>query len=267
MRTRIASLIISIFLCRSVLHAQTTVTAPGQPQTATSQQAATVLSQVQAALAGAVAVADVTLTGAAERIVGGDDETGSVTYKATGGSNRLDLSFASGTTTEIRTTTITGVSGNWIDPKGVSHPMVGHNLMTDVGWFPQFTIGGITSSSNSLLSYVGLETTDSGSVIHITAWQQLPTASTNPEPLPLHLTQTEIYVDPSTFLPSVVAYNIHPDNNALVDIPVEIHFSDYRVVNGVNIPFHVQRFLTNGLYLDLQFQNAVVNSGITINSF
>lgn len=209
---------------------------------------------------------DVTLAGTVERIAGGDDETGSVTYRAVVGSNRLDLSFSSGTLSEIRSTTTSGVSGSWIDSNGVSHSMAGHNVMTDVGWFPLFAIAGITASPYAVLSYVGPETHDGLSVIHVAAWQLIPVASGTPPVLPQHLSQMDFYLDPTTFLPDVVAFNVHPDNNALVDIPVEIHFSDYRSINGVPIPFHVQKFLNYGLYLDIQFQNAVINSGLTASS-
>lgn len=237
-----------------------------QTTSSSSAQSVSILRSAYQALTGKIAVSDVTLTGTATRTVGGDDETGSVTYRAVLGSNRLDLSFSSGTLSEIRSTTLTGVSGSWIDSNSVSHPMASHNVMTDVGWFPLFAIGSFTASPNSVFSYVGPETHDGLSVIHVAAWQLIPVASGTTPVLPQHLSQMDFYLDPTTFLPDIVAFNIHPDSNALVDIPVEIHFSDYRSINGVPISFHVQEFLNNGLYLDLQFQNAVINSGLTASS-
>ncbi len=213
-----------------------------QTTNSSSVQAVSVLQSAYNALVGKAAVNDVTLTGTVERIAGGDDETGSVTYKAIAGSNRLDLSFSSGTTSEIRSTTASGVAGSWIDSKGVSHPMAGHNLMTDSGWFPHFTIGGITSSPNSVLSYVGAETRDGLSLIHVKVWQQLPSVSGSSAILPQHLSQMDFYMDPTTFLPVLTAFNIHPDNNALLDIPTEIRYSNYQNVDGVLVPFHVQKF-------------------------
>ncbi len=69
-----------------------------------------------------------------------------------------------------------------------------------------------------------------------------------------HLTQVDFFLDSTTLLPAAITFNIHPDNNALLDLPVEIRFSDYRVVSpsGVvaglqtgavsspQIPFHIQ---------------------------
>jgi hypothetical protein len=60
-----------------------------------------------------------------------------------------------------------------------------------------------------------------------------------------------------------MTFSIHPDNNELVDIPIEVSFADYQVVSGVQVPLHVQKLLNNGLVLDLQFQNVTLNSGLT----
>ncbi len=71
-----------------------------------------------------------------------------------------------------------------------------------------------------------------------------------------HFTEVEIFLDPSTFLPVSYVYNLHPDNNALVDIPIEIRYSNYQSVAGLQIPLHVQKFINNTLAMDAQFQNA-----------
>jgi len=82
-----------------------------------------------------------------------------------------------------------------------------------------------------------------------------------------HLTQIDIFLDVSTSLPVALDFSTHPDNDAGLDIPVELLFSDYRPVNGAQIPFHVQKFLNNSLLLDLQFANAQLNSGLAASSF
>ncbi len=82
-----------------------------------------------------------------------------------------------------------------------------------------------------------------------------------------HLSQMDFFLDSTTFLPAAVTFNIHPDNNALLDIPIEVRFSDYRAVKGVQVPFHIQKFLNNGLILDLQFTTAVLNAGLGASQF
>jgi len=112
-------------------------------------------------------------------------------------------------------------------------------------------------------AYVGQETRDGASVIHVSASQPFPNLSGEIASLTQHLTQVDLYLDPTTSLPVSYVFNSHPDNNAGLDIPTEIRYSDYKNVGGVQIPFHVQKFINNTLTLDLQFQNASLNTGIT----
>jgi hypothetical protein len=229
----------------------------------TSAQAAALLSRSAAALTGSVALNDVTLTGSSEWIAGSDDETGTAAYKSTSAANRLDLALSKGTRSEIRSNATGAPSGNWIGLDGVSHAMANHNLMTDAGWFPAFAIANLISSSNTVLTYVGQETRNGASVIHISTSQLFPNLSGNPATLMQHLTQVEIYLDPTTSLPVSYVFNSHPDNNAALDIPTEIRYSNYQNVGGAQIPLHVQKYINNTLTLDLQFQNASLNTGIT----
>jgi hypothetical protein len=83
----------------------------------------------------------------------------------------------------------------------------------------------------------------------------------------VRLTLTDFFLDSTTFLPATVDFNIHPDNDMLFDIPVEIQFTNYTVVSGSKIPFHVQKFVNNTLTLDLQIQSATLNSGLSVSSF
>jgi type II secretory pathway pseudopilin PulG len=236
---------------------------------ASSLQAATLLAQSAAALVHNVALSDVTLTGTAHRIAGSDDESGTTALKAlTTGEARMDLSFPSGSRSEVVGVLNECPAGTWSGPDGVAHSVSNHNLMTDSSWFfPIFAVGRIISSGKYVLSYVGHETQNGQAVEHLTAYQ----SSTVPLPAGIptfsHLTQMDLFLDSSTLLPAALAFNIHPDNNSGLDIPVQVLFSDYRLVNGAQIPFHVQKFINNSLTLDLQFTSAVLNSGLSTNSF
>jgi hypothetical protein len=258
---RVARPVISLLLVcacfTATLLAQTTTPTP---------QPITVLQNALKALVGSTAVNDVTLTGTAERIAGSDDETGTVTYRAVATCNRLDLNLSQGTRSEVRGIGTYGPGGNWIGPDGVVHEISNHNLLTDAGWFPVFTLGNLISSANSVLTYVGTETKDGVSVIHITASQQLPNTTASIGTLWQHLTQLDIYLDASTLLPAALDFNTHPDNNAGLDIRVEFRFSDYRSAGSASVPFHVQQFFNGSLFLDVQFQTASVNSGLSSSS-
>jgi hypothetical protein len=226
-------------------------------------QAATLLSQSAVALAGSVPPKDVTLTGSAEWIAGSTDETGTAVYRAVTLANGLTLSFRDGTRNEIRSNATAVPSGTWTGLDGVSHAMAYHNLISDPGWFPAFAIENLLSSSNTVLTYVGPETRNGASVIHISASQLFPNLSGNEATVMQHLSQVDIYFDPTTSLPVSYVFNSHPDSNALLDIPTEIRYSNYQAFGGARIPLHVQRFINGTLTLDLQFQSASLNTGLT----
>ena len=259
---RISSLFLLLFFVASLSVAQTPTSS------STSSPAPSGLSVLQSsfqALTGNTTIADVTLTGSAEWIAGSDEETGTATYKATAGANRLDMTFSGGSRSEFRSSDSTGPTGAWIGLNGVSQPISNHNLLVDPGWFPIFTLGNIISSGNSVLVYIGRETRNDVSVIHLRSSQQFPNVAANSSSIYPHLTQIDIYLDSSTLLPVSYLFNDHPDNNAAADISTEIRYSDYRNVSGSQVPFHLQKFINNSLTVDIQVQNASLNTGVTIS--
>ena len=236
------------------------------PQTSTPQgTSSTFLQSSINALAGSATVVDVTLSGTARRIAGSDDEIGSVTLRAlSSGATRLDFDFPSGPRTELKTFVSNVPAGSWSGPDGVAHPIANHNLVNDWGWFPLFTCLALAHTKTSVVSLIGSDTRNGESVVHLSASQQFPTLAGNGGSLMQHLSQIEIFLDATALLPASIAYNIHPDDNALIDIPVELQFSDYRNVSGSQFSFHVQKFINNSLVLDLQFQDAALNTGATV---
>jgi len=238
-----------------------------QQTASTDPQAAAAVQKALAALSSATTLTDATLSGTARRIAGSDDETGTAILKITAaGSCRLDLTLPSGARSEVRTASSSGPAGKWSGPDGAAHSTAYHNLSTDAGWFPAFTLTGL-SASNGLVKFIGQETRNGVAVLHLSAAQRSTLSDANAASFVQHLSQTEVFLDASSYLPVAVTFNTHPDSNALLDIPVEMRFSDYRAVNGAQIPFHVQKFLNNSLILDLQFQNVSVNSGLSAGDF
>ena len=55
--------------------------------------------------------------------------------------------------------------------------------------------------------------------------------------------------------------------DAGTDIAAEVRFSDYRLVSGIRVPFHVQEFLNGGLVLDILISNVTVNPGLQDTDF
>jgi hypothetical protein len=263
---RFVSLLVLITFARSAMAQQATASAP---QAAVSApQATALLQQALAALSGGHPISDVTLTGTAQYIAGSDEESGTAVLKAiAAGASSLSLNLSSGTRSEIQNCSTMPPSGAWSGPDGVSHAIVDHNLHTVPSWFfPIFTVAQELSVSGYVAIYVGQETRKGQTVQHVSVSQ--PVASSyDPTALFQHLSQVEIYLDSGTLLPSAISYNVHPDDNGLLDLPIEVQFTDYRTVNGSQIPFHIQKFMNNTLLLDVQAESVTLNTGLSAAAF
>ncbi len=134
----------------------------------------------------------------------------------------MDCAFPSGQSSEIRSIASDGSqTGAWIGPDGVTHAMSLHNLVASSAWFqPALALGGIASSQNMTVSYVGSETKDGVSVTHLTVVQQFPANLSDTSALMQHLSQMDLFLDTTTFLPDCIGFsNVHPDKNALPRYP------------------------------------------------
>jgi hypothetical protein len=239
------------------------------PVASSSTQATTLLAHSLAALTGQAAVTDVTLSGAARRIAGSDDDTGTAVFKAlASGAGRMDLSLSSGQRSEVCDLSAATPAGAWSGPDRIFHPIVLHNLFSEPTWFfPAFAITHKLSASSYVATYVGHETRKEQAVEHISVSQISSAQFTPGSPLLQHLTKVDFFLNSDSLLPVAIAFNIHPDDNALLDIPIEIEFNDYRVVSGAQVPYHIQKYLNNGLVLDFQAQSVTFNTGLTAAHF
>jgi hypothetical protein len=232
-------------------------------------QAVALAAKARAALIGNVQVLDVTLTGTAKLTVGPDTDSGKVTLKALGTTDsRLDLTFSDGTRSEIRISTDGTPNGSWFGLDGSVHSMARHNQITDAAWFfPPLTVISESSNPNVQVNYIGSETKNDVAVQHIRFKTHFTGVSANVDSFLSSLSTTDVYLDATSFLPIAVCFDAHPNNDAYKNIAVEIDFSDYRPVNGVQVPFHIQKFFNGPLYLDLTIQKTVLNSGLSTSNF
>jgi hypothetical protein len=264
---RFVSLLVLITFARLTMAQQATATAP--QATTSAPQATALLQQALAALSGRHPISDVTLTGTAQYIAGSDEESGTAVLKAvSAGASSVSLNLSSGNRSEIQNCSTMPPAGAWSGPDGVSHTIAYHNLLTGPAWFfPAFNIAQGLSGSGYVTTYIGPETRNGQAVQHVSFSQPSLFPSVSGGPSSAHLTQIDLFLDATTFLPSAVAFNIHPDNNALLDIPVEVTFSSYTGVSGAQVPFHIQKYINNSLALDLQFNSALLNSGLSPSIF
>ncbi len=227
-------------------------------------QAVSLLQRSLSALEGSTTVNDVTLSANADWIAGSDSESGSASLTATAiGQARINLNLSGGQRSEMIDISQVPPVGNWCGTDGVCHSMAAHNLYTDPTWFfPTFLISRVLSGTGYAISPMAAETQNGVAVEHVRIYRQ-PGSTSESETLSQGLSQIDIYFNALTLLPFSISFNTHADKNALLDIPMQIRFSNYQVVQGVSVPSHIQRYIQNGLVLDLTVTSVQINAGVS----
>ena len=81
------------------------------------------------------------------------------------------------------------------------------------------------------------------------------------------LSAVDLYLDAATHLPVALDFNIHPDNDFGLSIPVEIQFSGYQKMGGIIVPTHIQKLIQGTLTFDFYVSSVTINSGLTDSEF
>jgi hypothetical protein len=236
------------------------------PQTAARDpQALALIASSLKALTGGVAVNDVILQATASYVAGSDEETGTATLTASGNQQSLvQLNLSAGPRQEIRN----GPAGAWSGPDGAAHPMATNNCWTDASWFfPALTLEAISADSTVAVTYLGPDSSKGATLIHVQVGrlQSADTAAVSAEIL--RLSTMDIYFDPQSFLPLVVDFNVHPDNDGNTNIPVEILFGNFQSTSGVLAPLRIKRLVQGSLMLNLTVTSVLLNSGVADTKF
>ena len=219
--------------------------------------------QSVAALTGSATISDVTLNANAISIFGSDNESGTAMLKAKGTTeSRVDLSLSSGTRSDVRNVATGTPGGAWEKNGAASTTYAGHNCWTDAAWFfPALSSLTQNLNPNFIFKYIGQEQHGGVNAQHIQVLQAVS------DPLSQHLSTMDFYLDPSSALPLVIVFPVHPDTDAGTDIANEVRFANYQAVSGIQVPFHVQRMLNGGVVLDVTVTNATFNTGLPDSLF
>lgn len=245
-----------------------------QTVSATSPQAQTVATQAMAALTRGLPIADATLNANVTWIAGSDNLTGTGTFQAKGTSeSRIDLNLGDTTRSEIRTFSGGVPQGAWIKAPASAittakpTPYAQHNCWTDAAWFfPALSSLAQVSNPNAVFSYLGPVQHGGMSTQHIRVSQVFAPDAKNILDIS-RLSAVDFYLDPASSLPLAIAFQVHADDDMNTNIPMEIRFANYQAVNGVQVPFHIQRMLNGGVVLDVVVTSATVNSGLPDSNF
>lgn len=257
-------LIMRVFLCLCLGVATCLSISPSSAQAVASQpsDATAILQQVTQVFSGGKAIHQIQITGNAEWHAGGLNDSGSAALTATAtGSAQMQLSLAKkGSWTESQTNVNAGMGCQWTGSDGIAHDGDALNCTRPAVWFlPSISLQSAMIPSEVGVADMGTNTVGSGTYRHLQAqavFSGMPSSSLDKF---VQASTTDIGINPNTLLPSVLTYRIHPDNGAQVDIPVEIRYSNYQKVDGVEIPFLIQRYVNGSLQLEIQVTSAQIS--------
>jgi hypothetical protein len=214
--------------------------------------------QVDKAFAGTATVSSAALSGEVQTYAGSKESSGQITLTANAdGSSSVVMQLDSGERSETQDTFANGQGCTWTASDGVTQTTAGLNCLIPVAWFlPEVSLFSTQQpSSNGTLS---TETdAEKAPVLH---WKMSPVPGLSAEMLNSlpSLGEYDLHINSVSDLPSSLSYSLHPDDNAADGIPVSVVFSDYRLVDGTEIPFHIQRYMNGTLSLDITLSNAVI---------
>jgi len=229
-------------------------------------QATSILQLSLASLVGNTPLQDLKLTGSAQWSTAPSDSSGPVTLEALSTNlSRIDVGVAS--ITEVRDSSSSIPVGWWKDAEGNVREMPTHNCWSPASWFLPYGFITAALGNDAVVLYVRRETQNGIAVDHVRYYRNVTAKTAAFAALLRQLTTVDLFLDVTTHLPVSVSFNLHPDEDINTDLPVEVRFSDYRVVNGIRVPFRIQRFLQGGLQFDATLDSAIVNGGLPTTEF
>lgn len=214
---------------------------------------------------GGLALSDLTLNATASWFADGADHSGTAVLKVKGATqSRLDL-VGDSSRSEIRNDSLIE-AGQWIGVDGQRHWMAPHNCWVSAGALVPQALLQSTARVPGISAYIGRETLNGVAVDHIQFGRTFNFPDSFVNALAANLSRIQIYLDATSHLPVSVNFTQQLDNDLRRSIPVEIHFSDYRSVNGIFIPFRIERRI-GAISLQLSVTDAQVNSGLRDSDF
>ena len=224
--------------------------------------ASAILSQVANAFSAGKPVSQVQLTGSANWYAGSLEDSGTATLTASStGAAQMQLSLAkTGSWTESQSDIGMGMTCQWAGNDGTAHPGDVMNCLRPAVWFlPSISLQPTAIPAGVGVADLGTGTVGSGTYRHLQTQAVLAGMPNELLSRSVEASTTDLGIDPTTALPSVLRYQVHPDNGANVDIPIEIRYSNYQKVNGTEIPFLIQRYVNGSLQLEVQVNSAQIS--------
>jgi hypothetical protein len=199
------------------------------------------------------------MSGTANWTYGSDQQTGTVTLQANAnGQSRMLLQLDSGSRIETQNPfSDSQRQCAWSGVDAVVHKSAVHHCWVDAIWFlPEITMQAGAGAADDAASVA--QSTDASRIRIHRERHLVDVDSAQTGQFIAHLSAVDLDIDSATGLPVMLAFATHPDNDAGVDMAVEVRYSAYSNFSGVTVPTRIQKFINHALVLDLQISSVQV---------
>jgi hypothetical protein len=220
-------------------------------------------------------LANITLQGNVTYSAGSDQDSGTFTLQATGpDASAVVLNLSQGRLQWLHGRNNLIRQAYFVKSDGKSLNHTAQSAWTDAAWFYPGVgllseLSGHDAARDGQLIALDLgQVSQAGqSVIHLELHQQLNPGQATKAAIILAAKRTreDLYLDPATLLPEFLDYRAPSPQGQPVRI--EVRYGNYQLQHGLEIPFHIQRWINGGLVMDMQVTQAQWNTGISSDSF
>jgi len=131
--------------------------------------------------------------------------------------------------------------------------------------FPLPLLTAIVTISDTAYKYIQIEPISGISCHHIRTWN---TFASQPDFQYLSsFTVRDIWISTSTYLPVKIAYSLRAGTGATPTSSVEVFYSNYKTLGGIQYPFQISESLNGTPWIDISISTVSFNTGLTDSTF
>jgi outer membrane lipoprotein-sorting protein len=229
-------------------------------------QAISILQQCLAAMGAAnlPIVTDLTLSGQIVQQRAQEKAIGTIVLKTTGPDKvRVETNIHEDNRVHI-------VNGNRMrEIRGLEdNSMPFHATLNHAFPYVPLLSGSISMTDADLAaSFLGEEIVNGSAVYHVHTEKVFAQQSEEHARVLAKLTSTDFYIDKTTFLLAKRVQELPSTLNAKASFPIEFVYSDYLSIQGIMIPHAVAVYLNGQESAEIQFNSAVLNTGLNTSEF
>jgi hypothetical protein len=225
-------------------------------------RASAALQAALAALGGNVPASS-TASGTVELVAGGATETGSIQIETKGMGQTLEqLSFENGVAKAVYSNGAASDTHHAAvhEPFSMELAATSHSVL-----FPLPYLAAISSSVDFSLEFVGSETLNDVICQHIKVWDTYASRPSMQFLLPF--SYRDIWFSSATNLPVKIAYNSRSGAGAVADTKIDVSYSSYQTVSGVQFPLQIHKSINDSPWMNITISTVTFNAGLSDSDF